>query len=121
MSHHRWIEELAVYLQSQIPGAVSHAPSPASPPPAELIAGLFDRQQALNPAAQSWLIHQGWVPRSVQSLADIPALPVAAFKLLELTTVPSTDRTALFHSSGTTAHTPSRHFHSSETLKIYEL
>jgi hypothetical protein len=47
-------------------------------------------------------------------------VPAAAFKELELTSLAPEDRTAVFHSSGTTEQKPSRHFHSAESLTVYE-
>ncbi len=120
--------ELARYLESQIPGAPScqQPTTPPSAPPATLISRLYQRQSALNPSAVAWIERQPGTGnrstgRPVESLADLPALPVTAFKQLELTTVPPADRVATFHSSGTTGHQPSRHIHSPETLWIYQL
>jgi hypothetical protein len=120
------LPELARYLESQIPGAISTIgrgplPSQSSPPPEDLIAALFERQLALNPASASLLKRRGLPPQQIRTLADIPAIPIAAFKHLELTTVPPGERAAVFHSSGTTGHIPSRHYHSADTLHIYEL
>ncbi|KAF0180386.1 MAG: putative acyl protein synthase/acyl-CoA reductase-like protein [Limisphaerales bacterium] len=50
----------------------------------------------------------------------IPAVPTTAFKELELTSLAPVERTTVFHSSGTTEHRPSRHFHSAESLAVYE-
>jgi hypothetical protein len=50
----------------------------------------------------------------------IPFVPTTAFKWLELSSIPDTERTAVFHSSGTTALTPGRHFHCAESLGLYE-
>lgn len=50
----------------------------------------------------------------------IPAVPTTAFKELELTSVPPGDRVAVFHSSGTTGQSPSRHFHGRASLALYE-
>jgi len=47
-------------------------------------------------------------------------VPAAAFKELELTSLPPNRRTAVFHSSGTTEQKPSRHFHALESLAVYE-
>ena len=62
--------------------------------------------------------------RSLPSIArcwkDIPAIPTTAFKELDLTCLPPEERTIVFHSSGTTGHRPSRHFHNRESLKAYE-
>lgn len=59
-------------------------------------------------------------PDGVQSWRNIPAVPTTAFKELELTSLPAKERTTVFHSSGTTEQRPSRHFHSSESLVVYE-
>lgn len=118
------LAELARYLESQIPGAVPTdaptTPSPGSPPSETLIASLFERQLRLNSPAASFLKRRG-LHSPAQTLAAIPAIPIAAFKHLELTTVPEGQRTTVFHSSGTTGQTPSRHHHSAETLHIYNL
>jgi hypothetical protein len=47
-------------------------------------------------------------------------VPTAAFKELELTGLPPAERTVVFHSSGTTAQRPSRHFHNAASLAVYE-
>jgi len=59
-------------------------------------------------------------PATVTAWRDIPALPTTAFKDLELSSLASEDRTTVFHSSGTTEQRPSRHFHSAESLAVYE-
>jgi hypothetical protein len=59
-------------------------------------------------------------PASLGSFRDIPAIPASAFKDLELTVLSEQDRVKTFHSSGTTTHKPGRHFHSKETLALYE-
>jgi hypothetical protein len=51
---------------------------------------------------------------------EIPAIPTSGFKDLELSCLPVTERTTVFHSSSTTEQRPSRHFHGPESLKIYE-
>ena len=63
---------------------------------------------------------RGLGPEQVTDWAEIPAMPTGAFKELELSCLPREHRTAVFHSSGTTAQRPSRHFHSRESLAIYE-
>jgi len=62
----------------------------------------------------------GLTPGVVEHWTQIPVVPTAAFKELELTCLASEERTAIFHSSGTTEQKPSRHFHSAESLKLYE-
>jgi hypothetical protein len=61
-----------------------------------------------------------WTPRNVDDWRQIPAAPAAAFKELELTTLPPEQRAAVFHSSGTAAQSPSHHFHNLESLAVYE-
>lgn len=58
-------------------------------------------------------------PGTVTHWQDIPSLPTAAFKEFELTTLPPDQRRTTFHSSGTTGHRPSRHFHSAASLDLY--
>ncbi|MGA3284495.1 MAG: hypothetical protein ABSD57_08560 [Verrucomicrobiota bacterium] len=62
----------------------------------------------------------GLTPKNVEHWTQIPAGPTAAFKELELTCLPPNERTAVFHSSGTTEQKPSRHYHSAESLAVYE-
>jgi hypothetical protein len=51
---------------------------------------------------------------------EIPSVPTSAFKDFELTSLAPEHRTTTFHSSGTTEHRPSRHFHNGESLALYE-
>jgi hypothetical protein len=59
-------------------------------------------------------------PDSVEHWTQIPFVPTAAFKELELSCIPPGERITVFHSSGTTEQNPSRHFHCAESLKAYE-
>lgn len=59
-------------------------------------------------------------PDSLTDWRQIPAVPAAAFKELELTSLAPAGRTTVFHSSGTTEHRPSRHFHCADSLAVYE-
>jgi hypothetical protein len=59
-------------------------------------------------------------PESVRDWREIPALPTSAFKEYEVSSIPVGERMRVFHSSGTTAQVPSRHFHNAESLAIYE-
>ena len=56
-------------------------------------------------------------PATLTDWRQIPAVPTTAFKELELTSLAPAERTTVFHSSGTTEHRPSRHFHSAESRK----
>ncbi|MEQ2006121.1 MAG: hypothetical protein ABMA26_04925, partial [Limisphaerales bacterium] len=59
-------------------------------------------------------------PGALADWRQIPAVPTASFKELEVTSLAPAERTTVFHSSGTTEHRPSRHFHNTESLAIYE-
>ena len=58
-------------------------------------------------------------PDDVTDWTQIPAVPVAAFKEFEMTSLPAADRAVVFLSSGTTGHPCSRHFHSAGSLSHY--
>ena len=77
-----------------------------------LALALFRHQFALNRAYRRYCELLGRSPRNVGHWKQIPAVPTTAFKDADLTTLPPRQRTAVFHSSGTTEHRPSRHFHS---------
>ena len=62
----------------------------------------------------------GLTPKVVEHWTQIPTVPTAAFKELDLTCLAPAERTAVFHSSGTTEQKPSRHYHSAESLNVYE-
>ncbi len=59
-------------------------------------------------------------PATLNSPSDIPAIVTTAFKDFDLSCLPTQSREYVFHSSGTTAHRPSRHFHSPTTMRLYE-
>jgi acyl-protein synthetase LuxE len=82
----------------------------------ELALRLFEVQGEHNAAYR--LLCKGC--DKVRSWEEIPAVPTAAFKELELTSIPLHGRTKEFRSSGTTGQKASRHFHSAESLGVYE-
>ena len=81
---------------------------------------LFRFQFEHNAPYRAFCNARGMTPDSVSSTTDIPAIITTAFKQLDLSVLAAPDRTTTFHSSGTTAHQPSRHFHSAQTLSLYE-
>jgi hypothetical protein len=81
---------------------------------------LFALQYAHNAPYRRLCDARGISPQSITHWANIPPVPTAGFKELELTCLAPAERTAVFHSSGTTAQRPSRHFHSAESLALYE-
>jgi hypothetical protein len=86
----------------------------------ELALELFTLQFNSNPAYRKICEGRRLTPDIVEHWTQIPFVPTAAFKELELTSIPPVKRTAVFHSSGTTEQKPSRHFHCAESLKVYE-
>jgi hypothetical protein len=86
----------------------------------ELALELFALQFKYNSAYQKICAARQLTPPAVEHWTQIPAVPTAAFKELELTSLAPDERTAVFHSSGTTEQKPSRHFHSAESLALYE-
>jgi hypothetical protein len=60
-------------------------------------------------------------PDTVAHWTGIPAAPTSAFKEFELSCLPVAERTTVFHSSGTTGQRPSRHFHNTASLALYEV
>jgi len=86
----------------------------------ELALELFALQYKSNAAYRTICGSRGLTPRVAEHWTQIPAVPTAAFKELELTCLPPDERTFVFHSSGTTGQKPSRHFHNAESLAVYE-
>jgi len=86
----------------------------------EFALELFALQFKYNAAYRKICETRQLLPEGVEHWTQIPAVPAAAFKELELTCLSRDERTAVFHSSGTTEQKPSRHFHSAESLKSYD-
>jgi len=87
---------------------------------AELALELFALQFKYNPTYRKICEARSLTPKEVRDWTQVPFVPTAAFKELELSCIPPEDRIAVFHSSGTTEQKPSRHFHCAESLQIYE-
>jgi phenylacetate-coenzyme A ligase PaaK-like adenylate-forming protein len=85
-----------------------------------LALALFARQREAVPIYRALCEHRGAGPETVRHWWQIPALPTSAFKEHEVSSIPTAGRTRVFHSSGTAGWTPSRHFHSAESLAVYE-
>jgi hypothetical protein len=86
----------------------------------ELAMELFKLQFVANPAYRKFCEARRSTPSTVSAWIQIPAAPTTAFKELELSCLAPTERSQVFHSSGTTRQIPSRHFHNAESLAIYE-
>jgi hypothetical protein len=85
-----------------------------------LALALFRLQFQHNAVYRRLCEARGRSPENVSAWSEIPAVPTAAFKELDLTSLAPDERTTVFLSSGTTAQRRSRHFHSAESLSIYE-
>ena len=85
-----------------------------------LALNLFALQFKYNSAYQKICVARQRMPQTVEYWTQIPAVPTAAFKELELTSLTPDERTAVFYSSGTTEQKLSRHFHNNESLAVYE-
>ncbi len=86
----------------------------------DLALRLFRLQYGRNPAYRTYCDGLQTTPSSVRDWRDVPAIPAAGFKDLELSCLAPAERTAEFHSSGTTEQRPSRHFHNRNSLAVYE-
>ncbi|MEJ2803215.1 long-chain fatty acid--CoA ligase [Comamonadaceae bacterium PP-2] len=81
---------------------------------------LFAYQYAASGAYRSFCQRRGATPRQVKSWHDIPAVPIDAFKALELRCAPASPAERVFMTSGTTrADNRGRHFH--PQLDVYDL
>lgn len=81
---------------------------------------LFTLQYKHNAAYRRLCEARGVQPGDVAHWTQIPRVPTAVFKELELTCLHPEDRGQVFHSSGTTEQRPSRHFHNTDSLALYE-
>jgi hypothetical protein len=86
----------------------------------DLALELFQLQFEHNLPYRRFCEAERRTPGRVKSWREAPAMPTAAFKDLELTSIPPGQRSAVFCSSGTTRQRPSRHFHNARSLALYE-
>ncbi len=87
-----------------------------SKPALELFALQFNHNSAYRKICEA----RNMTPDVIENWTQIPFVPTAAFKELELTSLAPDERITIFHSSGTTEQKPSRHFHNAESLAVYE-
>ncbi len=86
----------------------------------ELALSLFALQFDQIESYRKFCLARGTTPGDVTHWHDVPAIPTSAFKDYELSSLSQTERTIVFQSSGTTTQRPSRHFHSRDSLVLYE-
>jgi hypothetical protein len=103
-----------------IMAASTRKPPAALPAFDQLALELFALQFKHNAAYRRLCEARGARPDTVAHWTEIPAAPTSAFKEFELSCLPEAERTAVFHSSGTTGQQPSRHFHNADSLALYE-
>lgn len=103
-------------VQFPATGDDPHSDAPFNSLALELFALHFEH----NAACRKFSEARGVTPRLVSHWSQIPAVPAAAFKELDLTCLPPARRARVFHTSGTTEHRPGRHFHNEESLGVYE-
>ena len=82
----------------------------------ELFAFQFENVSVIRSLAES----RGLSPGGLDHWSQIPAIPASSFKEFDVTTLPEGGRSHVFHSSGTTGSKRSSHFHSDESLMVYE-
>ena len=113
---------LRVFIGRHLPGAASEDVSAADSEQtfARLALSLFELQFASNSPYRRFCSARGVLSGTVADWREIPAISTSAYKEWELTSLALSERTTVFHSSGTTEHRPSRHFHNEESLAIYE-
>jgi len=85
-----------------------------------LACELFELQFRHNPVYRCICEAAGITPQALKDWQYIPTIPTAAFKDFEISGLPPGQRSHVFHSSGTSEQRPSRHFHSAESLAVYE-
>jgi len=125
---HQKLSDFAARLREAIIGrdAALRRPVGAARQPGQnsefnsLALELFALQLKFNPAYRKICEGRKLMPGAVEHWTEIPVVPTAVFKELDLTCIPPAERTAVFHSSGTTEQKPSRHFHCKESLAIYK-
>ncbi len=111
-----WADEFSLGEVLNDPAYLQHADIEFS----GLAVMLFTLQFKCNAPYRRLCEARGVKPVDVSRWTDIPPVPTAAFKELELTCLHPEERTHVFHSSGTTEQRPSRHFHSADSLALYE-
>jgi hypothetical protein len=87
----------------------------------ELALELFAYQYGHNRPYRQFCDASGHTPASVKKWGAIPAVPAVAFKRYDLSCVEPNKAALVFHSSGTSQGSPSRHFLDSDAEKLYDL
>ncbi len=99
---------------------IQHGPGHSACQFEVLALELFALQFAHNPPYRRICEARNQTPQNIFDWPEIPTVPTSAFKELELTSLPRSERIRVFYSSGTTEHRPSRHYHNRESMALYE-
>lgn len=116
----RCAERLVRFMTRSL-GASRISPAESEAEFNSLAVEWFGIQYQHNAAYRCWCEALGVEPQNVSEWRQIPAMPTSGFKELEVTSLAVDERTRVFHSSGTTEQRPSRHFHSTQSLALYEV
>jgi hypothetical protein len=81
---------------------------------------IFECQFIHNAAYRRFCESRHATPGNIRDWRKIPAVPTVAFKEWDLSCLPAAERAGVFHSSGSTGHRPSRHYHNADSLALYE-
>src|SRR5437764_8858173 len=81
---------------------------------------LFRFQYASNGPYRALCEARGVHPDSIEQWTQIPAVTTSSFKDFVFSCLAVSERTHVFHSSGTTEQRRSRHFHNEVSLRLYE-
>ena len=119
MSSSSKLSSFAARLRDMI-GVFAYEPYAELPAFDQVALELFALQFRHNTPYRRLCETRGARPGTVTHWTAIPAAPTSAFKEFELSCLPAAERTAVFHSSGTTSQRPSRHFHDADSLALYE-
>lgn len=121
------LSEFSAHLCREIQSAVQGAPTngPGSGFEGDLFGSLalelFGLQFSSNLVYRRVCEFRGITPANIKTWDQIPAIPTSAFKEFDVTSILPEDRITAFHTSGTTLSKPGKHFHSRESLALYEL
>ncbi|MCB1127361.1 MAG: hypothetical protein KDM81_12755 [Verrucomicrobiae bacterium] len=82
---------------------------------------LFQAQFEQVEPYRRFCLQRGVGPEATTRWQSVPAVPAEGFKEFELTALAPEERVRVFHSSATSTHRPSRHFHGPGSLELYEV
>jgi hypothetical protein len=116
MEYDAIVADLLTFIAADAPGAADAFGDDAFE---QMALQLFAYQFAHNQPFAKFARARGKTPRTVKTWADIPAVPINAFKTLDLTCCPPAEAAAVFMTSGTTlGGVRGKSYH--PTLSVYD-